>query len=146
MPGVIEELAAETAEREAQEARLRERERADHDAGAAVREREDKAEARQLAMRAARGLTGRVIFPARWTFIPVDDHFRRCLRETIEGKVTIWVYTNGGYVERILVGNDEAGKIVEWKNPRWKNRPPSRWPTNPGRDWFRRALVELGVI
>lgn len=145
MAGVIETLAAETAEQQAVEARKRERDKASHDVDAANRDREARIDARRLAMKAAQGLTGRVIFPARWEFVPVEQHFRRCLRETIEGKVTIYVYLNGGYVESIAV-TAGRGDSVSWENPCRRDVPPSRWPTDPGRDWFRRALIELGLI
>jgi len=145
MPGVIDALAAETTElRRAERARVA-RETAEANARRVVEEREQTAKARVLAMEAAKSLTGRVIFPARWAVVPVEQAHRRCLRETIEGKVTIWVYVNGIYVERILVGNDEKGKMIEWKQPRIQSAV-SRWPVGPGRDWFRRALVDLGVI
>lgn len=148
MPGVIEALAAETRERQVAEAAAAAREKAATEAIEVERRRETDAAARGLAMHAAQSLTGRVIFPARWEFVPVEQHYRRCLRESIEGRVTIWVYVNSGYVESIIVSAtaDKNAECVTWKNPRRQDRAPKDWPTGPGRDWFRRALVELGVI
>ena len=146
MAGVIDQLAAETRDLDRKEAARVAANDRDAAAARAVAEREETAAARVLAMRAARSLTGRVIFPARWEVVPLDRPFRHCLRETIEGKVTIWVYMHSGHVESILVsvGPDGNSQCVTWKPSRYG--PPARWPVSPGRDWFRRALVDLGVI
>jgi hypothetical protein len=158
MPGVIEQLAAETSSRQLQEA--------EHDAERAAervvederRRRRRFAAARKRAMQVGEQLTGRVIFPARWSAEDSERSTVICI-ERIEGRVELAVEVAvadyGGNDLKVearavvvrRVTDDETARAVSWKNPGGPLSPGGGGgPISPGRDWFRRALIELGVI
>ena len=150
-PGLIETLALETDGRRQHEAAAAARQKAAHAASREQSERELRTEARETAMKATQQMTGVVIFPARWDVDDSDATVIRCT-ERIEGRVGVDVLINkGGFsppVKAILVSDadSDSGECVTWKLPVRHDLPVARQPISPGRDWFRRALIELGVI
>ena len=150
MTGVIERIAHDAScERTTEIARknVEAREAAARDVAA---ERERRAAARKLAMRAAKGMTGRVIFPARWRVEPGAGYLTTRCVETIEGRVTIEILVHGRNVEYVTVyrpgDRGKPGAFCQWKQPQRRDVPPNRWPVGPGPRWFRETLAKLEVI